>query len=120
MALAKFSVPEKLVQQQLSLIEKVKKKGKIRVGVNEVTKAIERGEAKLVLIAEDVSPVEVVMHIPLVCDEKKIPYSFVKAKKDLGEKAGIGVGTAAIAIVDDGDSKKELAEIAKAVSELRK
>ncbi|MDD5148277.1 MAG: 50S ribosomal protein L7Ae [Candidatus ainarchaeum sp.] len=120
MALAKFSVPEKLAQQQLSLLERVKKKGKVRIGVNEVTKAVERGDAKIVFIAEDVSPAEIVMHIPLVCDEKKIPFTFVRTKKELGEKAGIAVGTAAIAIVDEGDLKKEVAEIAKTVSELRK
>jgi large subunit ribosomal protein L7Ae len=120
MALAKFSVPEKIAQQQFSLLEKAKKTGKVRIGINEVTKAVERGDAKLVLIAEDVNPAEVAMHIPLICDEKKIPYSFVKTKKELGEKAGIAVGTAAIAIVDEGDSKKELGEIAKAISELRK
>ncbi|MDD5163532.1 MAG: 50S ribosomal protein L7Ae [Candidatus ainarchaeum sp.] len=120
MALAKFSVPEKIAQQQLSLLEKIKKKGKVRIGVNEVTKAVERGDAKFVLIAEDVNPAEVVMHIPLICDEKKIPYSFVKTKKELGEKAGIAVGTAAVAIVDEGDLKKELSEIANAISELKK
>jgi len=120
MALAKFSVPERLVQQELALLEKVKKRGKVRIGVNEVTKAVERGEAKFVLIAEDVSPAEIVMHLPLICEEKKIPFSFVKTKKDLGEKCGIAVGTAAVAITDEGDSKKELAEIIKAVSELKK
>ncbi|MBN1941293.1 MAG: 50S ribosomal protein L7ae [Candidatus Diapherotrites archaeon] len=120
MAIAKFSVPEKLAQAQASFLEKVKKKGKIRIGVNEVTKAIERGQAKLVVIAEDVSPEEIVMHLPLICDEKQIPYSFVKTKKELGEKSGIGVGTAAIAVTNEGEAKKELAEIAKQLSNLRK
>lgn len=116
----KFSVPKELAERQLSLVEKVKKKGKIRVGVNEVTKAIERGTAKLVIIAEDVSPAEIVMHLPLICEEKNIAYSFVPSKKELGSKVGIEVGTAAIAIVEEADLKKELQDIQKKLSEIKK
>ena len=118
--LVNFEVPEKLMQDQLALVEKVKKKGKVRIGVNEVTQAVERGVAKLVLIAQDTSPVEIVMHLPLLCKEKNIPCSVVKTKKVLGEKAGIAVNTAPIAIVDEGEAKKELQEIAKKLAELAK
>lgn len=118
--LVKFEVSDKLMQDQLELVEKAKKKGKIRVGVNEVTKAVERGVAKLVLIAEDVSPVEIVMHLPLLCKDKNIPCSTVKTKKSLGEKSGIAVSTAAIAILDEGEAKKELQEISKKLTELAK
>ena len=116
----KFEVPEKLMQEELALVEKAKVKGKIKVGVNEVTKAIERGVAKLVLIARDVSPPEIVMHLPLLCKEKNIPCSVVQTKKDLGEKTGIAVSTSAIAIVDEGDAKKELADVVKKITELAK
>ena len=57
--------------------------GKIRRGTNETTKAIERGIAKLVIIAEDVTPPEVVAHLPLLCEEKKIPFIFVPTKEDV-------------------------------------
>ncbi len=118
--LVKFEVSDKLMQEQLQLVEKAKKKGKVKVGVNEVTKAVERGVAKLVLIALDTSPVEIVMHLPLLCKEKSIPCSVVKTRKDLGEKAGIAVSTAALAILDEGEAKKELQEIAKKLAELAK
>ena len=118
--LVKFEVPEKLMQEQLQLVEKAKNKGKVKVGVNEVTKAIERGIAKLVLIAQDTSPVEIVMHLPLLCKEKNVPCSVVKTKKELGDKSGISVNTAAIAIIDEGEAKKELQEIAKKLAELAK
>ena len=49
-----------------------------------MTKAIERGNAKFVVIAEDVNPKEVVMHLPVLCDEKQVPYSYVATKKELG------------------------------------
>lgn len=115
-----FEVPEKLMDEQLSFVEKAKKKGKVRVGINEVTKAVERGSAKLVLIAMDVQPPEIVMHLPLICSEKNVPFSYAKTRKDLGEKAGIGVATAAIAVTDEGEAKKELQEIAKKLAELKK
>ncbi|MAG21965.1 MAG: 50S ribosomal protein L7ae [Candidatus Diapherotrites archaeon] len=116
----KFEVPEKLMTDQLALIAKVKKNGKIRIGINEVTKAIERGSAKLVLIASDVEPAEIVMHLPLICNEKDVPFSYVKTKKDLGEGVGIGVGTASIAIVEEGDAKSDLQELTKKLEDLRK
>ncbi len=116
----KFEVPDALAEETLVFAEKAKKKGKVRIGVNEVTKAIERGNAKLVLIAKDVEPAEIVMHLPLICKEKNIPFSYVKTKKDLGGKVGIGVGTASIAVTEEGDAKKELAEITKKLADLTK
>ncbi|MBS3062116.1 MAG: 50S ribosomal protein L7Ae [Candidatus Diapherotrites archaeon] len=115
----KFSVPKEIMDRQLNAIEKVRKGGKIKVGVNEVTKAVERGQAKFVFIAEDVSPAEIVMHLPVVCKEKKIPFSFVSSKKELGEKSGLEVGTSAIAIMEEGDAKADLESLARQVAELK-
>jgi len=116
----RFSVGKELKEKQLELIEKVKASGKIKIGVNETTKAVERGSAKIIFIAEDVSPQELVMHLPLLCEEKKIPYSYISTKKELGEKTGINVGTASIALIEEGNAKKELEDIIKKVSELKK
>ena len=116
----KMEVPSDLKEKQLELLDHVKKKGKIRVGVNECTKAVEREQAKFVLIAEDVSPPEIVMHLPVLCREKRIPFSYVSTRKELGEKAGLSVGSAAIAITEEGDSKKELEGIVKRLQELAK
>jgi len=98
-------------KEVLDIIEAARETGKIRRGVNEVTKSIERGEAKLVVWAEDVDPPEIVMHLPVLCDEKKIKYAKVPTKVELGRAAGIDVGTSAIAVVDAGEAKKELAAI---------
>jgi large subunit ribosomal protein L7Ae len=72
----KFSVPKEIIEAQTSLLTKLKKTGKIRIGANEATKAVERATAKLVLIAEDVSPPEIVMNLPVLCKEKNIPFSY--------------------------------------------
>ncbi len=115
----KIKVPEELKQKQLLILDKIRKSGKIRVGTNECTKAIERGSAKLILIAEDVTPPEVVMHLPILCKEKNIPYTYVSTKKELGEKAGIKVGSSAIAIIEEGDTKKDLVDLVKKLKELQ-
>lgn len=114
-----FNVPEELMAEQLRVLEKISEKGKLRIGVNEVTKAIERGQAKLVFIAQDVEPKEIVMHLPLLCEEKGVPYTFVKTKKELGEKAGIEVSASSVAVIDSGAANKEFAELVKKIQELK-
>jgi len=115
----KVQLTDELREKTLDLLEKTAKKGKLKGGINEVTKAIERGTAKFVVIAEDVSPKEIVMHLPLLCDEKQIPFSYAATKKELGEKAGLKTATASIAIVES-EAEAELKELGKKIAELRK
>ncbi len=89
----------------LEIVEIARTSGKIRKGSNEATKAIERGDAKLVVYAGDVNPKEVVMHLPLLCKEKNIPCVEISKKEDLGAAAGLPVSTAAVAVVKEGDAK---------------
>src|SRR5208283_3797788 len=96
----KFEVPKELADKAYQLVQIAKDSGKIRRGTNETTKAIERAVAKLVLIAEDVDPPQVVAHLPILCEERKISYLFVPSKLDLGRSAGIDVGCAAISVLE--------------------
>ncbi|MBU5682217.1 MAG: 50S ribosomal protein L7Ae [Candidatus Aenigmatarchaeota archaeon] len=107
----KFEVPEEIQEKTLRLVEIARSTGKIKKGTNEVTKAIERGQAKLVIIAMNVDPEEIVMHLPLLCEEKKVPYIYVKNKEDLGRAAGIQVSAASACIMDAGEGKKLFDEI---------
>jgi len=116
----KFEVPSELSEKVLEAVTLASRTGKIRRGVNEVTKAIERGISKLVIMAEDVSPEEVLMHIPILCDEKKVPFVYVPAKLDLGKASGIEVPTSSIAIVEEGEGKKLVGEVVKKLDELKK
>ena len=97
----------------LQAVEVAKNTGKVRIGTNETTKAVERGIAKLVVFANDVDPKEVVMHLNPLCDEKKIVCTSVASKQDLGRAVGLKVSTAAVAVVEVGDAKKQIEEIAK-------
>ncbi len=97
----------------LEAVEIARATGKIRKGANETTKAIEKGNAKLVVYAQDVSPKEVIMHLPLLCKEKNITCVAVAKKDDLGAAAGLAVSTAAVAIVKEGDAKAAVEELSR-------
>lgn len=99
------------------IVEKARKTGKIEKGTNEVTKAVERGIAKLVVYAEDVSPKEIVQHLPVLCKEKGIPCVAADSKQKLGAAAGILVATASIVVVDSGEAAGKIAELAKPAKE---
>ena len=116
----KFEVPKELADQIYSAVESARDTGKIRKGTNEATKAAERGQAVLVVIAEDVDPAEIVAHLPPLCDEKKIPYIYVPSKRELGAAAGIDVPTAAIAIADAGQATHAVKGIIERIKELKK
>ncbi|MFP4625954.1 MAG: 50S ribosomal protein L7Ae [Natronomonas sp.] len=114
-----FDVPADLEDDAIETLEVARDTGSVRKGTNETTKAIERGNATLVFIAEDVSPEEIVMHLPEIADEKDIPYIFVETQDDVGHAAGLEVGSAAAAIVDAGDATDQLEDIAGKIEELR-
>ena len=116
----KFDVPEDLQQKALEALKKAKETGgKVKKGTNETTKAVERGQARLVLIAMDVQPEEIVAHLPLLCDEKKVPYVYVNSKKAIGEAVGLQVSAAAAAILDPGGAKDLMDEVIRRVNEIR-
>ncbi len=116
----KFDVPKEVVEAAYEALKVARETGKIRKGTNETTKTIERGKAKLVLIAENVTPPEVVAHLPLLCDERKAPYVYVPDKQAIGEALGMTVGSAAAAIEETGDSEKLVAEIVEKLKGIAK
>lgn len=119
-AFVKFEVTKELADKVLEAITLSAASGKLRRGLNEATKAIERGIAKLVIMAEDVTPEEILMHIPVLCEEKEVAYAYVPTKEELGRASGIDVPTAAIAIIEEGEAKQIIAEVAKDISALKK
>ena len=102
---------DKEIDRIYEAVEVAKATGKIRKGTNEVTKAVERGEAKLVVVAKDVTPPEIVMHLPVICKEKDISCVEVPTKEELGAAAGIEKGTSSVAIVQEGEAKSIVKEI---------
>ena len=115
----KFQTPKEVQDLAYDLVEKARDTGKISKGANEVTKQVERGQAKLVIMAEDISPEEILAHMPILCEEKNIPYAYVPSNDELGTSAGLHVSTAAIAILKPGKDKSGLEALVKKTAELK-
>jgi len=115
----KFQVPQDLVSPIYEALRVAHQSGKVKKGTNEVTKAIERGISKLVIIAEDVEPPEVVAHLPILCEERGAAYAFVPSRQELGKALGIDVTSAAAAILDAGDAQHIVDQIVASLSQIK-
>jgi large subunit ribosomal protein L7Ae len=93
------------------ILEKAKRTGKIEKGTNEVTKAIERGTAKFVAFAADVSPKEIVQHLAVLCKEKGIPCQEADSKQKLGVAVGLPVAASSIAVIEAGEAESDIAAL---------
>ncbi|MBX8631607.1 MAG: 50S ribosomal protein L7Ae [Thermoplasmata archaeon] len=119
-AYVRFEVPAELSEKIYQIVELAKDGGKLRKGTNEVTKVIERGESSLIVMAEDVDPPEILAHLPLLCEEKNIPYAYVPKKAELGTAAGLDKPTASVAIIDAGKGKQMIEAVTEELKKLRK
>jgi large subunit ribosomal protein L7Ae len=115
----KFEASKDLVNAVYEAVRVSKQSGKVRKGTNETTKAIERGISKLVVIAEDVEPPEVVAHLPILCEERNAPFIFVPSKQQLGASLGIDVGSAAATIVDAGEAQHIVEQVVSSITSLK-
>lgn len=106
-------------KQIFALIQKAKESGSIRIGANETTKAIERGQAKLVVAATDVSPAEIIAHLEPLSKEMNAGFAAVGTRAEIGSAVGIK-STSSIAIVDGGSAKKELDTLVKEMTSEKK
>lgn len=115
----RFETPKELYDKIYQMVEAARDSGKVRKGTNEVTKLVERGEAQFVVMAEDVAPEEILAHMPLLCEEKEVPYAYVPSKQELGVAAGLGKSTASCCILDPGKGKPLIEELTGTLAKLR-
>jgi H/ACA ribonucleoprotein complex subunit 2 len=69
------------------LVRKASQAKFVKRGVKEVVKALRKGEKGFCVLAGDISPVDVITHIPIMCEDRQIPYFYVPSKHDLGSAA---------------------------------
>ncbi|HJS81799.1 MAG TPA: 50S ribosomal protein L7Ae [Nitrososphaera sp.] len=108
-------VSKDVVNAVYEAVRVAKQSGKVRKGTNETTKAIERGISKLVVIAEDVEPPEVVAHLPILCEERNAAFIFVPSKQQLGASLGIDVGSAAATIIEAGEAQHIIEQVVTSI-----
>ena len=75
---------DKLAKKVLKLAKKAAKRKQTKRGVKEVVKALRKGAKGVAVLAGDVSPLDVISHLPVFCESKGVPYIFVPSKDDLG------------------------------------
>lgn len=78
---------KKSTKKAHKLVKKAATAKKLRRGVKEVVKGLRKGEKGLAIIAGDIFPVDVISHLPILLEEKDVPYIFVPSKQDLGAAA---------------------------------
>lgn len=86
-AVLPFSHPlasKKLNKKVLKTVKRASKSKQAKRGVKEVVKALRKGDKGLVIVAGDIWPMDVICHLPVLCEDHKVPYVFVPSKEDLG------------------------------------
>ncbi|KAK9468575.1 50S ribosomal protein L30e-like protein [Lipomyces arxii] len=97
--------PKKLNKKVLKTVKKAAKSKHIKRGVKEVVKSLRKGDKGLVIIAGDISPGDVISHIPVLCEDNSVPYLFVPSKEDLGSAGATKRPTSCIMVVPGGFKK---------------
>jgi len=115
----RYEIPKDVQDKVYEIVEAARDTGKIKKGTNEVTKIVERGEAVFVVMAEDVQPPEILAHMPLLCEERKVPYAYVPSKAELGNACGLEKPTASVAVLDVGKGKAVLDGVVEQISKLK-
>lgn len=107
---AKPLAPKKLNKKVLKTVKKASKAKHVKRGVKEVVKALRKGEKGLVVIAGDISPADVISHIPVLCEDSSVPFVFIPSKEDLGSAGATKRPTSCVLIVPGGGKSKKNAE----------
>ena len=94
-------------KEVLDILNQAKNFKLIKKGANETTKALNRGVAELVILAADTEPLEIILHLPLLCEDKNVPYVYVSKQSDLGRACGVSRNIISCAILSQNGSPIE-------------
>jgi len=87
-----------MAKQILEVVQQACNYNQLKKGANEATKTLNRGTAEIIVLAADAEPLEILLHLPLVCEDKNIPYVFVRSKVALGRSCGVSRAVIACSI----------------------
>ncbi|KAF3082252.1 RNA binding protein snu13 [Orbilia oligospora] len=104
-----------LTQQILDIIQQANNYRQLKKGANEATKTLNRGISEFIVMAADTSPIEILLHLPLLCEDKNVPYVFVPSKIALGRACGVSRAVISASVTTNEAS--ELAQQIKAVKD---
>ena len=104
-----------LTRSLFDLCEKCNSMKKLKKGANEAGKSLNRDLAELVILAADADPLEIILHLPLLCEDKSVPYIFVPSMAELGQACGTSRNVIACSIIKRNSQDDALAEEIKQV-----
>ncbi|CBK22265.2 uncharacterized protein [Blastocystis hominis] len=97
--------PSELTTSILDLVQQASNYRQLKKGANEATKTLNRGKSSFIVMAADAQPLEIILHIPLLCEDKNVPYVFVPSKIALGRACGVTRPVVACSIISDENSQ---------------
>ncbi|KAL7076809.1 hypothetical protein ACQ4LE_003904 [Meloidogyne hapla] len=109
-----------LSQKLLDIVQQAMNYHQLKKGANEATKTLNRGISELIVMAADAEPLEIILHLPLLCEDKNVPYVFVKSKAALGRACGVTRPVIAASITQNEGSqlKSQIQQIKEDVEKL--
>ncbi|KCV73428.1 H/ACA ribonucleoprotein complex subunit 2 [Fonticula alba] len=107
---------KKMTKKVLKTVKQATSSKQLRRGVKEVIKALRKKETGVVVFAGDISPIDVISHIPVLCEDNSVPYVFVPSREDLGAAGATKRPTSVIMLPNP--NKKLDSSYASAHSEL--
>ncbi|XP_075689714.1 NHP2-like protein 1 [Rhinoderma darwinii] len=104
----------------LDLVQQASNYKQLRKGANEATKTLNRGIAEFIALAADAAPLEILLHLPLLCEDKNVPYVFVRSKQALGRACGVSrpVIACAVTIKEGSQLKPQIQSVQQAIERL--
>ncbi|KAH7286726.1 hypothetical protein KP509_32G020300 [Ceratopteris richardii] len=125
--IAKPLAGKKLCKRTLKVIRLASDMKQLKRGVKEVVKFVRRGKKGLCVIAGDISPIDVITHVPVLCEEADIPYIYVPSKEDLASASITKRPTCCVLVMSEpqkGEVKEEekakfIEDFDKVVKEVR-
>ncbi|KAH3869365.1 NHP2-like protein 1 [Dreissena polymorpha] len=109
-----------LTQKILDLVQQAASYKQLKKGANEATKTLNRGIAEFIVMAADAEPLEILLHLPLLCEDKNIPYVFVKSKQALGRACGVSrpVISCSVIVHEGSQLKPKIQEVQQSIEKL--
>ncbi|CAH1274365.1 NHP2-like protein 1 isoform X2 [Branchiostoma lanceolatum] len=109
-----------LTTQILDLVQQAANYKQLRKGANEATKTLNRGITEFIVMAADTEPLEIILHLPLLCEDKNVPYVFVRSKQALGRACGVSrpVIAASVTINEGSQLKSQITSVQQAIERL--
>ncbi|CAK0784251.1 RNA binding protein snu13 [Coccomyxa viridis] len=104
----------------LDIVQQAANYKQLRKGANEATKTLNRGISEFVVLAADAEPLEILLHLPLLAEDKNVPYVFVPSKAALGRACGVArpVISASVTTNEGSQLKSQIQSLKLAIEKL--